>query len=115
MIAPVSIDYLDRHGSRTVDPAFVGDDELGSIWRVMCAAPVVADVAWLPIVPAIQDGGHRASHRARAAGGAHGRISGALSPRAMGDLAVSPSDPRPAGPTHPGNPSADSPFDPGPS
>jgi 1-acyl-sn-glycerol-3-phosphate acyltransferase len=67
VIVPVSVDYLDRHGSRTVDPAFVGD-ELGSIWRVMCAAPVVADVTWLPIVPAIQDRGHRTSHRAPAAG-----------------------------------------------
>jgi len=101
VIAPVSIDYLDRHDSRTIDPAFVGDDEFGSIWRVMCAAR-----SW-PTWPGCRSrrrsrtGVIGGSHHARAAGGTHGRISRALSPCAMGGLTVSPTDPRPAAPDRP--------------
>ena len=101
VIAPVSIEYLAGHGIRTVHPAVVGDDG-ASIWRVVRADRIVADVAWLPIVPAIQDGDHRSSHRARAASRTHRRISRAFSPGAMGGPTVSPTDLRPAGPDRPG-------------
>lgn len=78
-VLPVAIGYTDDQGRPTTSVAFVGDDDLlTSVWRVLRAGSLVADVQWQPAAPAIEDGGHRTSHRARAAGQAHGRISRSL-------------------------------------
>jgi len=78
-VVPVAIGYADGRGRPTTSAAFVGDDDLlTSVWRVLRAGPVNADVRWQPAAPAIEDGGHRTSHRARAALRAHSRISRSL-------------------------------------
>lgn len=84
-VVPVAIDYADGRGRPTTSAAFVGDDDLlSSLWRVLRSGTVVADLWWQPAAPAIQDGGHRASHRARAATRAHDRISHRLLAGAVG-------------------------------
>jgi 1-acyl-sn-glycerol-3-phosphate acyltransferase len=89
-VVPVAIGYADGRGRPTTSAAFVGDDDLlSSLWRVLRAGSVVADVWWQPAAPAIVDGGHRTSHRARAASRAHGRIRSSLE-GARGDAGVIP-------------------------
>lgn len=78
-VQPVSIGYADRAGRPTVSTAFIDDDTvLGSAWRVLRAGPVLVRVRWHTPAAAIEDAGHRAGHRARAAHGARGRICRAL-------------------------------------
>lgn len=78
-VQSVSIQYTDRHGRPTVSAAFVDDDTLfESVWRVLRGGPMLVRVRWQPALAAIEDGGHRAGHRARAAQCARGRISQAL-------------------------------------
>ena len=48
-VVPVAIGYADGRGRPTTSAAFVGDDDLlSSLWRVLRAGPVVADVWWRP-------------------------------------------------------------------
>lgn len=78
-VQSVSIEYADRFGRPTVSAAFVGDDTLvASVWRVLRSGPMRVAVRWQPALAAIEDGGHRAGHRARAAQGARGRINRSL-------------------------------------
>lgn len=78
-VQSVSIQYTDRRGRPSVSAAFVGDDTLvESVWRVLRSGPMQVRVRWQPALAAIEDGGHRAGHRARAAQCARRRISQAL-------------------------------------
>ncbi|MEH0581473.1 MULTISPECIES: lysophospholipid acyltransferase family protein [Streptomyces] len=76
-VQPVRIRYLDRAGGASTAAAFVGDDPLlASLWRVVSARGLVADVE---VLPALAPGGHAdrrslaADAGARVLGGTHGR------------------------------------------
>ncbi|GGR84588.1 1-acyl-sn-glycerol-3-phosphate acyltransferase [Streptomyces humidus] len=50
-VQPVRIGYRERGGAASTAPAFVGDDSLlASVWRVVCARDLVAEVQVLPVL-----------------------------------------------------------------
>ncbi len=67
VVQPMAVQYLDRHGRPIAAAALAGEHGLpAAIWRVLRSGPVVVGLRWTTM-PAIDDGGHRAGHRARAA------------------------------------------------
>ncbi|MGQ4402116.1 lysophospholipid acyltransferase family protein [Streptomyces hayashii] len=66
-VQPVRIVYRDRGGAASTAPAFVGDDPLlASLWRVVCARGLVAEVE---VRPVLTPGDHRDRKALAAAAG----------------------------------------------
>ncbi|MFJ7157047.1 lysophospholipid acyltransferase family protein [Streptomyces sp. NPDC101118] len=64
-VQPVRIDYRLPDGSTATAPAFVGDDPLGtSLWRVVRARGVTAEIRLLPRIPAGRHADRRSLARA---------------------------------------------------
>jgi len=79
VISPVALAYRNAADRPTSTAAFVGDDDLlASLWRILCAGSMTVRVQWLPVIPAIENGGHRAGHRATAAARTERAIARAL-------------------------------------
>ncbi|MGW9401124.1 lysophospholipid acyltransferase family protein [Streptomyces sp. NPDC055642] len=85
-VQPVRIRYVDPRGLPATAPAFVGDDTLlASVWRVVSARGVIAEVEVRPAVPPGRHPDRRALARAAQPGtvadhgAGHGHREGALS------------------------------------
>ncbi|MFD5752939.1 lysophospholipid acyltransferase family protein [Streptomyces sp. NPDC127033] len=111
-VRPVRITYRAPDGSSSGAPAFVGDDTLpASLWRVVAAGGLTAELTLLPPIPA----GPRTDRRALARTARHAITHGAPghggdtgSGAAMRDAALPGAEPYPgadAGPRQPSRPS----------
>ncbi len=90
VVSPAALNYRTTDGDRSMEAAFVGDDDLlGSLWRVLRAGPITVRVQWLPVIPAIADRGHRAGDRAAAARRAERAVA-----RALGQPVLRPAPPQ---------------------
>lgn len=50
-VQPVALRFLEADGALSMSPIYVGDDTLlSSVWRMMCAQPVTAQLDFLPSV-----------------------------------------------------------------
>ncbi|MDR6978010.1 1-acyl-sn-glycerol-3-phosphate acyltransferase [Streptomyces sp. 3330] len=107
-VQPVRIRYRDRAGAPSTVAAFVGDDPLlASLWRVVSARGLVAEVE---VLPALAPDGHPDRRALAAAAGAlvlHGTPERRVMPRPgrAGTLPVPACrrpDPREPGPSHGG-------------
>ncbi len=78
VVSPVAVTYRSSCGCATTLGAPVGGaTPVGSLLQIL-AHRAAADLRWLPVIPAIVDGGHPARHRARAAASAERAITRAL-------------------------------------
>ncbi|MFI9567153.1 lysophospholipid acyltransferase family protein [Streptomyces rishiriensis] len=79
-VQPVRIVYRDRGGAASTAPAFVGDDPLlASVWRVVCARRLVAEVEVLPVLAP----GDHPDRRALAAAAGAGVLGGPYEQRVL--------------------------------
>ncbi len=77
-VAPAAISYADAEGRRRAECAFVGEMTLlDSVRRIVRMPPVVAEVRWLPAIPAVSTG-RPALDRAMAARRAEQAVAWAL-------------------------------------
>jgi len=90
VVSPVAVSYRSSGGcvATLVGAPVGGATVVGSLLQIL-AHRATADLRWLPVIPAIVDGGHPARHRAQAAASAERAIIRALQqPRGKDDAGL---------------------------